>query len=337
MKIKIITSENLNQVPFSMLEGETGFQQMEDLVYDIEASKEPDRARNAFLDLTKILDQAGPAEQAEAGKYIPMLIALRLMSLLVVTDEEKEKFLRENTAAVFSQSYADVKYWIQFLFMSYDYDKDISIGFQRIFIRALETSMGRLGKGELVLLGQSSQPLVKNWLVDYKAYPSAKAQKEDIDLVTYVSQSPNTRILSPSEKKALTKLLQAYDWLRFKALHPARYEEYRILHDRPVNVISIELPEIVIPAHETETPKEITDRSVPVHSLSVVQPPVPSVQVKSAEVPAPPVVSRPVVSTPRLPSPAVQANGGQASQSSPISLRSTGGEGRVAPRPVSTV
>src|SRR3989338_7426146 len=87
MMINRITIENLKRIDQGTLLDPTFFTKVEDFVYEIEAEGSPDMAREIFLSVSATLNKS---DERAIKKYLPILCALRLISLISVSDNEKK-------------------------------------------------------------------------------------------------------------------------------------------------------------------------------------------------------------------------------------------------------
>jgi hypothetical protein len=222
MPIKRITSDNLDSVILDMLSQPQFFEQIEQVVYEIEGGAAPQEAKNAFEQLSQLIDSAGANRDNLTNKYIKILLALRLVSLSLVKDEEKGKFLEENIVLLLQQDYADLMFWLKLLFAMYEYDKDIVTDLQRAFVQAIERSNDLLGKANITIGDKEVKPFVKYWVLDFRSFPAPRVQRGPLEENTYLSQGINTKSLDNKDLAVLRKLLRIYDWLRFQVTIPVK-------------------------------------------------------------------------------------------------------------------
>ncbi|MEJ0021910.1 MAG: hypothetical protein WDN47_05060 [Candidatus Doudnabacteria bacterium] len=221
MIISGITLENLDKIDLSQLRDPNFFSKVEDFVYGLDAEGSPDNARVVFLSLTDLISKADDNRETLAKKYFPILCALRLIGLSSVSDQEKESFISQNLTVLLNQDYADLKYWLNFLFVSYGYDEELSKNLQNLFISAISQSNSRIGDKDMRISTGLVKPFVKNWIYDYNGSSLTYQSKKTVaDETSYTNQSPNAKLLSKLERITLLKLLRLYDWLRFDAVKP---------------------------------------------------------------------------------------------------------------------
>ena len=221
--IKIV-EENFKNIAPSLLLDPKWYQDVEDMVVSIDATTDPDYAKQYALLLAEKLESLGDSISPELfARYTKLLRALRFYSLLAVSDGEKEKFVREQILDVFELEFINVRHWVETMLCAYLEAPDVIDQLRKIFQRGLESNIQTLGTGRLRLAGEQNSvaPTIKNWVSDYNhtaRIDELRKSRGSFEEFNYVNQSANAKTLDPKDRKVLQKFLAIYDWLRFAAI-----------------------------------------------------------------------------------------------------------------------
>ena len=272
MMINRITIENLKRIDQGTLLDPTFFTKVEDFVYEIEAEGSPDMAREIFLSVSATLNKS---DESAIKKYLPILCALRLISLISVSDNEKKIFLGDNIITLLNQNYVNVKFWLKFVFSAYAAEDETQQDLQKLFVSSLSESSALISEKNIQITTGQVRPLVKNWIYDYNAYVPLNKERSASDETAYINQSPNTKLLTPDQRNLLLKLLRIYDWLRFDVLVPKKIiedlqeaaSERPILTARVNRVEKIETP--IPPQPQSAFDQKISQASASAHGLDL--------------------------------------------------------------------
>lgn len=83
--------------------------------------------------------------------------------------------------------------------------------------KAMRENSQALGSGTLQIDGKAYPPTVKAWLDDYLSFPSNTSYKGNMEELTYINTSANTKRLTQEERQLLLSLLKIYDVLNSRA------------------------------------------------------------------------------------------------------------------------
>lgn len=218
-KLLIKNSYEIIDLPF--LARPENYTVIEQMAYDIEAGGSPDEAKDFVEHIAGAIAQARTPEEMDAlaNKHKKIILAMRVVSLLTVKDQDKYRLFAENLVGLFEQEIAEVKYWINYMFVLYDRLPEICDPIKRAILKGFEESVSMLGTSEIIVLGRKASPSIKNWIIDFNG-STAKLKKEQIDEINYSLQSSNVKNLTSEQRLLLKKILGVYDWLRFSAIKP---------------------------------------------------------------------------------------------------------------------
>ncbi|MEO8065615.1 MAG: hypothetical protein ABI643_02025 [Candidatus Doudnabacteria bacterium] len=175
--------------------------------------------------LKKNTAQLGELKQG----YDNLLLDLRLTCFQLLSDDEKEVILKSKMSVAYKNN-IDLTRSIALMFIPY-FTQDDFVKLNRI-TRYLEENDELIGTNNITTSdGKTVGPLVSNWIKDYKS--KAIEDKGTLNIVSYFTQSPNSKGLTKGQLDFLKYILDFYDWLRFKASNTSLIPEEEPVAPRP--------------------------------------------------------------------------------------------------------
>ena len=250
--IKIVEENFINIDPQILLDPKW-YQDIEDMIISVDSAETADYSKEYAIILADKLFSLGESLNPDLlSNYLKLLKVLRLGALLTNSDNEKEKFFREQILELFEIDFVDVKSKIDFIFRSYYDAPEIIEDLRKHFLLGLEKNKETLGRENIKVtisgVDKLVNPTLQNWLVDYNSIAHIDLQirkRSGYEQVNYLTHSPNALRLNKEDRDTLLKILQFYDWLRFD---PLRYNF--LLPGQPSwedKVIDIAKPQQLIP------------------------------------------------------------------------------------------
>lgn len=132
---------------------------------------------------------------------------------------------------------------------------DSQPGFSRQLEQALYENQEILTTGRLTINGKAVEPTVSNWLKDFISHHGALFF-DNVVLSQYVTDSPNARKLSDSDRKLLIKLLTMYRTIKF---FPATLNQ---LPPEQWQIIPFDFPEQEEKGRVSASPEPVEGKSV---------------------------------------------------------------------------
>ena len=147
-------------------------------------------------------------------KYQKIILQLSYISLPFLTEKEIYELIKKNLLPVFS---FDInlrsKIELYLLLRRDDFQKN---SIREAIARALIENEERIGSQKIKdTQGNDEEPFIKNWIRDYVQTYKVDKTLGNLEIVTYLNQSPNIKKINTEETKLLREVLKLYNYLRF--------------------------------------------------------------------------------------------------------------------------
>ena len=158
---------------------------------------------------------ANARDRLLSQQYGDIIAYLKLLALPLQSPREVEELFSAHLLLAFTYGGFSLQDKVAFSFLYHDFRPKVCEQFSQALLRGLKENRQLLGaKSITVDQNGSTEPTIKNWLRDYDLFTARPISRTALNVVTYLNQSSNVRLLDKSNRDILHSILMVYNYLR---------------------------------------------------------------------------------------------------------------------------